>query len=93
LQENFGIAVVEALASGLGVVVHQQPAVMETVNGIAGAWIADTRSTEQLSGALLAALDGPPSWPDDRLAGLRARLDPAQVGRQIRAIVEAATSD
>jgi glycosyltransferase involved in cell wall biosynthesis len=91
LQENFGIAVVEALASGLGVVVHQQPAVMETVSDIAGAWVADTRAPERLSEALLEALDGPSSWPDERLDNLRARLDPAQVGRQLRAIVEAAT--
>jgi glycosyltransferase involved in cell wall biosynthesis len=91
LQENFGIAVVEALASGLGVVVHQQPAVFETVDGVAGTWVADTRAPERLSQALLEALDGPPSWPDDRLNGLRSRLDPATVGRQVRAIVEAAT--
>jgi glycosyltransferase involved in cell wall biosynthesis len=88
LQENFGIAVVEALASGLGVVVHRQPAVLETVNDVAGTWATDTTSPEALSAALLAALDGPPSWGDDRLEGLRARLDPAAVGRQVRAIVE-----
>ena len=91
LQENFGIAVVEALASGLGVVVHQQPAVMETVSGVAGTWVADTRAPERLADALLEALDGPPSWPDARLDGLRARLDPAHVGRRVRAIVEAVT--
>lgn len=87
LQENFGIAVVEALASGLGVVVHEQPAVMETVDGVGGAWITNTREPDRLAEALLAALDGPPSWPDQRLEGLRARLDPAEVGRQIRAVV------
>jgi glycosyltransferase involved in cell wall biosynthesis len=88
LQENFGIAVVEALASGLGVVVHRQPAVMETVSGMPGAWVTDTTSVEALSATLLEALDGPPSWDDTRLCGLRARLDPATVGRQLRAIVE-----
>jgi glycosyltransferase involved in cell wall biosynthesis len=88
LQENFGIAVVEALASGLGVVAHQQPAVMETVAGRPGAWVADTTSAEALSATLLEALDGPPSWDDARLCGLRARLDPALVGRQLRAIIE-----
>ena len=31
------------------------------------------------------------SWPDARIEGLRARLDPAAVGRQVRAIVDAAT--
>jgi glycosyltransferase involved in cell wall biosynthesis len=89
LQENFGIAVVEGLASGLGVVVHQQGAVMETVDGIDGAWVTDARQPERLAAALLEALDGPPAWPVDRLNGLRARLDPAAGGRQVRAIVEA----
>jgi glycosyltransferase involved in cell wall biosynthesis len=88
LQENFGIAVVEGLASGLGVVVHQQPAVMETVAGIPGTWVADARSPERLAAALLEALDGPPAWPAERLDGLRARLDPATVGRQVLRIVE-----
>jgi glycosyltransferase involved in cell wall biosynthesis len=88
LQENFGIAVVEGLASGLGVVVHQQPAVMETVAGMPGTWVADARSPERLAAALLEALDGPPSWPAERLDGLRARLDPAAVGRQVLEIVE-----
>ncbi|MFN8632383.1 MAG: glycosyltransferase family 4 protein [Chloroflexota bacterium] len=88
LQENFGIAVVEGLAAGLGVVVHQQPAVVETVTGVPGTWVTDTRSPERLSAALLEALDGPPVWPDARLDGLRARLDPATVGRQVQAIVE-----
>jgi len=91
LQENFGIAVVEGLASGLGVVVHQQPAVVETVTGIPGTWVTDTRDPTRFSAALLEALNGPPRWPDDRLDGLRARLDPAAVGRQMRAIVEAHT--
>ena len=91
MQENFGIAVVEGLASGLGVVVHQQPAVVETVSGLPGAWVADTRVPERLAAALLEALDGPPSWPDTRLDGLRARLAPATVGRQLRGIIEAAT--
>ena len=88
-QENFGIAVVEGLAAGLGVVVHRQPAVMETVAGVAGTWVTDTMSPQNLSEALLAALDGPPSWPDTRLADLRARLDTATVGRQFRTIIEA----
>jgi phosphatidylinositol alpha-1,6-mannosyltransferase len=88
LQENFGIAVVEGLASGLGLVVHQQPAVVETVSGIPGTWVEDARQPDRLATALLAALDGPPSWPDERLDGLRARLDPATVGRRMRAIVE-----
>jgi glycosyltransferase involved in cell wall biosynthesis len=91
LQENFGIAVVEGLAAGLGVVVHEQPAVMETVEGIPGTWVTDTRSPGRLSAALLAALDGPPSWPHSRLDGLRARLDPTTVGRQLRSIVETVT--
>jgi glycosyltransferase involved in cell wall biosynthesis len=89
LQENFGIAVVEGLASGLGVVVHQQPAVVETVTGIAGTWAVDAREPSRLGAALLEALDGPMCWAHDRLDRLRARLDPAVVGRQMRAIVEA----
>jgi glycosyltransferase involved in cell wall biosynthesis len=91
LQENFGIAVVEALAAGLGVVVHRQPAVMETVAGVAGTWTTDARAPERLAQALLDALDGPLSWPDERLNDLRARLDPATIGRRVRAIVEAIT--
>src|SRR5207244_4185954 len=83
LQENFGIAVVEALASGLGVVAHQQPAVMETVSGIPGTWIADARQPVRLAASLLEALDGPPVWPAARLAELQARLDPAAVGRRV----------
>lgn len=89
LQENFGIAVVEGLASGLGVVTHQQPAVMETVSGVPGTWVTDARSPKRLAAALLKALDGPPAWPAERLAGLRARLDPLAVGRQVRGVVEA----
>jgi alpha-1,3-rhamnosyl/mannosyltransferase len=88
LQENFGIAVVEGLASGLALVVHQQGAVMETVGGVDGTWVTDARQPERLAAALLEALDGPPAWPADRLTGLRARLDPAVVGRQVREIVE-----
>jgi glycosyltransferase involved in cell wall biosynthesis len=89
LQENFGIAVVEGLASGLGVVVHEQPAVVETVTGMPGTWVTDARDPARLAAALLDALSGPPGWPDARLRGLRARLAPEAVGRQVRAIVEA----
>lgn len=88
LQENFGIAVVEGLAAGLGVVVHEQPAVLATVAGIPGTWAVDARAPERLAAALIEALAGPPSWPDGRLAGLRARLDPTAIGRQLRDIVE-----
>jgi hypothetical protein len=63
---------------------------METVSGIDGTWVTDARQPERLAAALLEALDGPPAWPTNRLDGLRARLDPAVVGQQVRAVVESA---
>jgi glycosyltransferase involved in cell wall biosynthesis len=83
LQENFGIAVVEALASGLGMVTHQQSAVMETLREIDGTWCVDARQSSALSQAILAALDRPPPWPESRLDPLRERLAPDRIGAQL----------
>ncbi|MHB8620957.1 MAG: glycosyltransferase family 4 protein [Chloroflexota bacterium] len=82
LQENFGIAVVEAAASGLSLVVHRQEAVLESVGGLPGVWDVDARDAGSLAEALLAALDAPSPWPPDRLEDLRGRLDPLRVGRR-----------
>jgi len=88
LQENFGIAVLEGVASGAAVVAHRQAAVLETVGGVDGVWIVDATSPAELAAALLAGLDGPAPWPDSRLEGLRRRLDPLTVGRTLAELLE-----
>ncbi|GEM_PF-3084703 len=88
LQENFGIAVVEGLASGAGVVTHTQAAVLENTAGLPGTWAVDAREPGVLAAALLEALESPAPWPPSRLASLAGRLAPARVGRQLRDLIE-----
>lgn len=88
LQENFGIAVIEGLAAGLGLVAHRQPAVLENVSGLPGVWSVDARAPGHLAAALAEALGHPAPWPAERLAGVQARLDPARVGAQWRDLLE-----
>jgi glycosyltransferase involved in cell wall biosynthesis len=87
LQENFGIAVVEGLAAGASLVAHDLPAVRETVAGLPGVWLVDARDRPALARALLEALDAPSPWPEERMAGLRHKLDPARIGKQVAELV------
>ena len=52
-QENFGISIVEGLASGCSVVTHHQPAALESTAGLPGTRAVDARQPEQLAQALL----------------------------------------
>ncbi|MBV9120435.1 MAG: glycosyltransferase family 4 protein [Chloroflexi bacterium] len=90
LQENFGVAVVEALASGCAVVTHRQAAVLENTAGVVGAWAVDARVSGELETALLDALSVTQPWDSSRLAGLEARLDPASIGRQVARLADSA---
>ncbi len=87
LQENFGIAVVEGLACGAAVVAHDHPALRENTAGLAGVWTVDARDCSALAAALSAALDAPEPWLPSRLDGLRQRLNPLRVGRQLADLV------
>ena len=87
LQENFGIAVVEGLAAGAAVVTHRQPALLENTAGLPGTWAVDAADPAALAHALITALAAPAPWPDSRLEGLRRKLDPARVGRQLRELL------
>ncbi|MBV8086553.1 MAG: glycosyltransferase family 4 protein [Chloroflexi bacterium] len=88
LQENFGIAVVEGLASGAGVVTHRQPAALESTAGLPGTWVVDAADPIQLAAALIEALAAPAPWPAERLSALEARLSPARLGAQLRGLLE-----
>jgi glycosyltransferase involved in cell wall biosynthesis len=83
LQENFGIAVVEGLASGASVVVHQQPAVLENVAGVPGAEAVDATNRETLAEAIIRGLRAPAPWPASRLDRLKQKLDPLRIGQRL----------
>jgi len=83
LQENFGIAVVEGLASGASVVTHHHPALLENTAGLPGAYVVDAADQRALAQALNAALSVPSPWPASRLAGLRTKLNPQRIGQQV----------
>ncbi len=87
LQENFGIAVVEGLASGASLVAHDLPAVRENAAGVPGVWLVDARNPLALARALIEALGAPAPWPANRLDRLRHKLDPAGVAKQVAEIV------
>ncbi|MFI5266131.1 MAG: glycosyltransferase family 4 protein [Chloroflexota bacterium] len=87
LQENFGIAVVEGLASGASVVTHQHPALLENTAGLPGTWAVDAADPTALAEALAAALSAPARWPDTRLDDLRRKLSPLAVGEQLRGLL------
>ena len=87
LQENFGIAAVEGLASGASLVVHHQPAILENAGGLDGVWAVDARQPDEIARALIEALAGPTSWPDLRLDRLRHKLNPERIGRQLAGLL------
>ena len=87
-QENFGISVVEALASGSAVVTHRQAAVLETTVGLPGTWSTDASNPVKLADALIEALAGPSAWPAEQLDPLRDRLAPGSVGARLRRMLE-----
>lgn len=89
LQENFGIAPVEGLASGANLVIHHHPAMIENAAGISGVWAVDARHPSNLAQALIEALDAPAPVGRERLDSLRVKLDPVRIGRQLRALLEA----
>jgi glycosyltransferase involved in cell wall biosynthesis len=87
LQENFGLAPLEGLASGASLVVHEQPALMENLAGVPGVWALDARDPEALAQALIMALDARVPWPATRLNALRSKLDPLTVGQRLRTLL------
>jgi glycosyltransferase involved in cell wall biosynthesis len=87
LQENFGIAVVEGLASGASVVTHKHPALLENTARLPGTWAVDAADPSALAKGLIAALSAPTPWPDHRLDTLRHKLNPQRVGQQLRELL------
>jgi glycosyltransferase involved in cell wall biosynthesis len=87
LQENFGIAPVEGLASGANVVLHEHPALLENAAGLPGVWAVDARRPENLARALVDALAAP-APPAERLQGLRAKLDPLSIGLRLKELIQ-----
>lgn len=87
LQENFGIAVVEGLACGASLVVHQHPAVLENVEGLHGVWPMDASDPEALAHAIIVGLTAKVPWRDTRLDQLRHKLNPLRVGQQLRSLL------
>jgi len=91
LQENFGLAPLEGLASGCSLVVHEQPALMENLAGLPGVWALDASDPDLLAQALIVALSTNSSWRDTRLNALRSKLNPLTVGQQLRTLVTSLT--
>jgi glycosyltransferase involved in cell wall biosynthesis len=91
LQENFGIAVIEGLASGASVVTHSHPALLESTAALPGAWAVNAADPAALAQALIAALSAPGPWPATRLEWLRRKLKPRTVGEQLRDVLRSIT--
>ncbi|SMF63213.1 Glycosyltransferase involved in cell wall bisynthesis [Tistlia consotensis] len=97
-RENFGLAVVEAMASGLAVVISDQVAIWREVEADRAGWICRTE-VDSLSEALAAALADPQLLAErgrQARASARARFDWATVTPRLcdgyRAVVEGTLS-
>jgi glycosyltransferase involved in cell wall biosynthesis len=90
-QENFGIAAVEAMASGLAVVVGDAGALPETTEGAVRV-LVPIGDVEALAGALAHALDeGVVTEAGTANPEVAARYDPASVSERLEAVIAAVT--